>query len=116
MTDRSGTSTSEQPPTYSSPSWCDYPGKCRGEHGGTAHGTVATGGLPPKVDGPEAPSHNTAVVRAQYPEAVDLPPGVALFGSWAGGTDADWQVELTVKEARVLLEGLTAAIAEAESD
>jgi hypothetical protein len=30
--------------------------------------------------------------------------------------DRDWQVDLRLREARILLEGLTAAIATAESD
>ena len=85
----------------------------QGEHGGKAWGTVATGGLPPLVDTPEAPPYKTAVVRAQHDEAHGLAPGVALFGC-DGGVDADYQVDLTLKEARVLLEGLT-AVAEAES-
>ena len=79
---------------------------------GTGQGTVASGGLPPVMNDPDAPPYDTAVVRAHYPEASDLLRGVALFGSWVG---RDWQVNLTVKEARILRDGLTEAIAEAES-
>lgn len=95
------------------PSWCVDTGVCRGDHVGKAYGTTATGGLPPYVDGPEAPQHNTAVVRAQYAESDDLPPGVALFGNYR---DRDFQVDLTLKEAGILLAGLTAAIDTAKSD
>jgi hypothetical protein len=64
--------------TIECPSWCIYPGECRGDHVGKEWGTVATGELPPYVGGPEAPTYNTAVVRAQHPESDDLAPGVAL--------------------------------------
>lgn len=97
---------------YSCPTWCRYPGACSGEHVGKAWGTTATGGLPPDVDGPEAPRHDTVVVCAQWPEIEDLPPGVAVFGVHA---DRDFQVDLTLREAGVLLAGLTAALATAKA-
>ena len=82
------------------PSWCEDAGDCRGEHHGKTWGTVASGGLPPIVDSPEAPFHNTACVAAQHDELDGLPPGVTLFGCWAGGQD--WQVDLTIAEARAI--------------
>lgn len=94
------------------PSWCRYPGACGGEHVGKAWGTTATGGMPPPVDGPEAPRHDTVVVSAQWPEIEDLPPGVAVFGVHS---DRDFQVDLTLREAGILLAGLTAALATAKA-
>lgn len=99
--------------SFHCPSWCIDQGTCRGDHSAEAFGTTATGGLPPHVDSPEAPRHNIVVVRAQWPEVEGLPPGVALFGVHH---DRDFQVDLTVREAGVLLAGLTAAIATADAD
>lgn len=95
------------------PSWCVDTGSCRGDHIGKAFGTTATGGLPPYVDGPEAPRHNIVIVRAQYAASDDLPPGVALFGV---NRDQDFQVDLTLREAGILLAGLQDAIDAAKSD
>ncbi len=95
------------------PSWCVDQGPCRGDHHGKVWGTVAAGGLPPVVDSIEAPTYDTVCVRPQYPESDDLPRGVALFGAWGG---AEWQVDLTVTEARALAQALVAAADTAEGD
>lgn len=94
------------------PTWCIYPGECAGDHAGEARGTVVTGGLPPRIDDLDAPSYNTVLVGAQHPVADDLAPGVALFGSVRG---YEWQVDMTVREARALLDGLQKAIESAEA-
>ncbi len=93
------------------PSWCTDSSDCRGEHHGEVWGTVATGGLPPIVDSIEAPTHDTVCVQPQHDEADGLPPHVALFGSW---NDNDWEVDLTVAEARATARALLVAAAMAE--
>ncbi len=92
-------------------SWCIDGNTCDGDHHGEVWGTVATGGLPPIVDSIEAPTHDTVCVQPQHDEADGLPPGVALFGSW---NDQDWQVDLTVAEARATARALLVAAAMAE--
>ena len=100
------TPTCDEPAVTPCPSWCTDAGSCRAEHQGPVWGTVATGGLPPIVDSIEAPRHDTVCVQPQHDEVDNLPPHVALFGSWRGD---NWQVDLTVAEARATAQALLAA-------
>ena len=94
------------------PTWCIYPGKCGREHMGKEWGTVDNRRTSPCCRRPEGsqPRHSGrqgSVRRGGRPAARRR-----AVRPWH---DRDWQVDLTLKEARLLLDGLRAAIAEAES-
>ncbi len=100
---------------FTCPSWCTDGDPCLGDHHGDQWASVTTGGLVPDVLGIEPPRYNIACVAPQFSELDNLPRGASLFGTW-GSHNSDWQVDLTVAEARALAQAVLNAADTAESD